>query len=526
MCNSHVEVAVGLSVRPSKAPSPSSRRSQQRSGEEENSQSSPSSPPSPERKIEFVNFWGSKSKKDDDDDDAGISVDPRKVPCVETLDLHDGPLPPGAYLQEGKEEWDAKSTCRIGLNVQLGNNRNGDCSKVGMEDMVQRLQKCIDAGFSTFQLQHQSRRGLELIKKLKHDTPIHVETHWSLRHQVPTAFTSSNPRQQQLETRQSIVALVEQTGGDALDSLQILYNPVSPYTLDVLNHLAELQQEGYIRSIGVRDMPPRRVTEMRKARLADVIDFQQQSGNLLLPPEECDSSLNLWMGNVLASHLLTTTIKDPLQMTRGQESVLNEWAVRWGAMENDSTICSDGGNDHDATSTTFHFSTMRLWNMYQDQVVETLQWVALKHRVSPMTVAIRWALDQGPDSVVQNENGRVDTLPGVVSSGIIDCPLDVEMFDDLPVEWRKVFRFALDPEDKEMLKECSAPTLADIQRTDELRTAKSSSSTKDLYANPDDALNDWERELLEYQRALDESNESFAQEEYPDIDISNQALWL
>jgi hypothetical protein len=314
--------------------------------------------------------------------------------------------------------------------------------------------------------------------------------------------------------------LIAQTRDHALDSLQLVCNPNSPYTLDVLNHLAEVQREGLIRSIGVKGMPLKSIRQARKAGLADVIDFQHQEGNLFLPPsgKQCDSKFNVWMDNALASSLLTASLQDPLQMTRAEEAILSEWAKRREAIAK--------GKDGDEEFFSAAFSTRQLWHMYQDEVSETLLWIALKHRVSPTAVAIRWALECGSDSILQDDTADSPLLPPVVSSAVIDCNLSVETFNGLPVEWRKVFRFELDEEDKESLQACSAPTLEEIERKEKLRKAKSSSSSEDVDANPDDALNDWERELLEHQKAMEENDDSFADEKYPGIDFSNKSLWL
>jgi hypothetical protein len=512
-CNNHAVIVVGLSMKPnSKSSAHPQRRQRRESPQDGEDTSKPASSPPPKHKIEFVNFWGSKVKTGDDME----SINPRKIPCVETLDLHDGPLPPGAYVMEGKSMYEPKATCRVALNVQI-NKKDPTNDR---QEMVRRLQKCIDAGFQTFQMQHQTRQGMELIAKMRQDTPSYIETHWSLRHKIPTSFHSRNPHRQQLETRESILNLIAQTRDHALDSLQLVCNPNSPYTLDVLNHLAEVQREGLIRSIGVKGMPLKSIRQARKAGLADVIDFQHQEGNLFLPPsgKQCDSKFNVWMDNALASSLLTASLQDPLQMTRAEEAILSEWAKRREAIAK--------GKDGDEEFFSAAFSTRQLWHMYQDEVSETLLWIALKHRVSPTAVAIRWALECGSDSILQDDTADSPLLPPVVSSAVIDCNLSVETFNGLPVEWRKVFRFELDEEDKESLQACSAPTLEEIERKEKLRKAKSSSSSEDVDANPDDALNDWERELLEHQKAMEENDDSFADEKYPGIDFSNKSLWL
>ena len=195
------------------------------------------------------------------------------------------------------------------------------------------------------------------------------------------------------------------------------------------------------------------------------------------------------------------------------QAVLKEWATRRESLQLEI--------DQEPSS----FSTKQLFSMYQEEVAETLQWIALKHRVTPTAVAIRWTLECGSNRIVADDDSEAALTP-VVSSALIDCDLTVDTFDGVPVEWRKVFRFQLDEEDKELLQECSAPSLQDIEKAEKMRNAKTQLSAEQVDANPEDALNDWERELLEYQRAMEDSDESFADEDYPEIDFSNKALWL
>jgi hypothetical protein len=509
------------------------------------------------------------------DETSSCLPDPRIIPYDETLDLHDGPLPPGAYITDGKPNFQAKPTCRISHNVQLSTTSDNNKSWKGvvdMNEMVRRLQSCADAGFQTFQLHRQDRYSFELIRQWRKNTPrFFVQSHWSLRMAVPTTFDATAVHQQQLQTRQSIMRLIQQSHAedDALDTLQLVYNPHSPYLLDTLDHLQELQRQGYIRSIGI-DVDGgrmksrhhhRMLSEVHAAGFDPLIDFYKQAGNLLLPPtkhdQNNDRSYHCWMNDALAGSLLTDVRNDkygtrPKNVRQyKEERILREWASRR------RTVNDQGHQNHDSTTTTPPpFSTRELQQLYHDDVMDILQWIALKHRVSVTAVALRWALESGShDDASWGSSKQVDTtihpsrqqglpLSPVISTAMVDFVLDYSEEEDewnssssssssspssSPshlLSWRKAFRFQLDGEDKELLLGCSAPSLDEMKRRQQQMWSDPS------HGNPEDALNDWERELLHYEREMNEKEEYSSptttnyEEEYPEIDFHNPKLWL
>jgi hypothetical protein len=459
----------------------------------------------PTQKIQFVNFWGTKLSQDPQD------IDPydRSIPCVETLDLKDGPLPPGAYVLDGKPTFEPKRTCRISLNLGFAQGTSANTL-----DMIRQLQTCVDAGFQTFEWHQQTAFNLNFIALMQQHTPSYVETHWSLRYQVPTSLAGSSVSAQQLQIRQSVVSLLRQSKmeGDTLDSLQLEYNHQSPYTLDTLDYLAELQREGLIRSIGLRGshIPKGLWQEIRAANMGHLIDFVKQPGNLLLPPQALDSEdfPHLWMEDALAGRLLTV-LNDPKQMSKSEERQLREWASRCLPV-----------NYADAASRSLA-STRESWQFYLEKAVDGLEWIALKYRVSPTAVALRWALERG-SAPVRDFGGKATKVSDLqtVSSAMINFALGSETFEDdaLRSEWRKVFRFELDEEDISVLQDIPASSWEErrSQETEE--------------GNPEDALNDWERELLDYERQMQETagyvNKNKKDSNHPEIDFNNKALWL
>jgi hypothetical protein len=308
------------------------------------------------------------------------------------------------------------------------------------------------------------------------------------------------------EVRQTVVQLIDQTTthnyDDAIDTLQLIYNPQSPYFLDTLDCLTDLQREGLVRSVGVHNVPIKKLREaVTTAGFHSLLDFQKLEGNLLLPPsnESYYPELNIWMADSLADNVLSINQRRSNNNFRrvestSQERILREWATR------------RHGDDES------FFSSRELWEMHQQEILEPLQWIALKHRVSVSAVALRWVLECGGDKLCYDDGHR-NHGKGIVSSAIVDCIIDTEDFGQ-NVEYRQTFRFALDEEDKEMLQRISAPTIGELNKQDR---------SVDEFDTELEGLNDWERELILYQKELAGEDEL---DDYPGIDFNNKALWL
>jgi len=441
----------------------------------------------PSKNIEFVNFWGSKVATNNNDDNE--TLDPRSIPFVPTLDVRDGPLPPGAYIMEGKSEFDAKTTCRIMMDVIAG---NGDIMD-DPDEVVRRLQSCIDAGFDSFQLHDQTPRSLGIIRRMNDHTPSYINRHWSVGMEVPQPSPDSDTvLTTKSDLRHIILNLIEQTGGDALDSLQIDCGNLptttsissNDATLEIFEHLVDLQREGWIRSIGLRDTESQKLRHEVKNYFGEHIDFEQGEGSLLVPPtlglcipksssNNNDNGNNIRMSNALAGGLLTnlysndwrrtkkTIISSPSRsqplLTNANMDVLKEWSKR-----------------REATPAS-------LWQQYQEDVVGQLNWIASKHDVSVSAVALRWALECGSGANEDAATREGPTVSSALAGLTIDDPKKavIRKLEDL----RQVFRFRLDEEDKEILF-----VIAAIEEDNEIETV-------------DD-------------------------DEYPDIDFNNRLFWL
>jgi len=395
-----------------------------------------------QKKIEFADFWGSKLTSYDATE-TGESTDRRHVPFVPTLDLRDGPLPVGAYIMEGKSEFDAKTTCRISLDVNERNFGKAD----DPDAVVRYLQTCLDAGFDTFQLHDQTSRSLDIIRRMNENTPTYVNTHWSVSLKIKSRT--------KLDLRQAVLNIIEQTGSDALDSLKIDFGRLDStqstalgnIVLDEFDYLVDLQREGWIRSFGIQNFEEQKVRHEVMTYFGEYIDFEERSGSLLSPPilpDYFSTISNVRLANALGDGLLTDlfsktrrqrTFTDPQpELTTKKAQLLNVWAKR---------------HKRNPQSTS---NTDSLWDQYQEHVVGQLIWIAMKYDVPISAVALRWALECGCNAM--NTNGEVP----IVSSAIADIVFEDEN-DDIAqqlTDVRQIFRFQLDEEDRHILSQISA----------------------------------------------------------------------
>ena len=429
----------------------------------------------PQNKIKFVDFWGSKIDSNDENE----TTDPRRVPFVPTLDIRDGPLPPRAYIMEGKPEFDAKTTCRISIDVKTSSAMNDP------DTVVRRLQDCLDAGFDTFQLHDQTSKSLDIIRRMNEDTPPSINKHWSIGLKIQSILPDPNVLSSKLDLRQTVLDLIEETGSDALDSLKVdcgilhTTNSIasSDIALEIFEHIVDLQREGWIRSIGVRNMESQKFRRDVMTYFGDCTDFEEREGSLLLPPfssGRCDSKNNVRMANALAGGLLTDVYSNDRR--RGKTS--NHSSSRpQPLLTNDSMdLLKEWAKRHERQQTPA--STLEsVWKQYQEHVVGQLNWIAMKHDVSMSAVALRWALECGSTAALENTNGEGP----IVSSALAEIAFEDEPNGDVAqkmVELRQVFRFELEKEDRDILFELSA------------------------------------------------SQQDENEEEYPDIDFDNPILWL
>ncbi|KAL3939644.1 MAG: hypothetical protein SGBAC_005670 [Bacillariaceae sp.] len=248
-----------------------------------------------EARVEYKDFWGSAISAIEDSQGA---------PCVPTLDPFWGTLPKAAYQCEADEIWDPKPTCRIALDLAPILTKNNDPASPHAIEMVQHY---LESGFQTF---HGATP--QFIEKFHSQTPTNIigkdSIHWVLHYKVPTKIQSMH------SVRHDILDnLLEPMSActDAIDTLVVQYNPKSPYHMDVMYVLNELQEEGFIRSIGLQNFPPKLV--LKASEYGFPVSLIKQPGNLLLPPDAKNlvpPIENQWITNPFVDGLLLDEIND------------------------------------------------------------------------------------------------------------------------------------------------------------------------------------------------------------------------
>jgi aryl-alcohol dehydrogenase-like predicted oxidoreductase len=489
----------------------------------------PSTQDNPQQKPTYSNFWYSVVPKEED-----VSVD--RVPCVRDLDK-EGPLPAGAYLPHSDPESSPQPICRLTIAVDLtyGLDKKAGDSDMEPSKVVASMQKFLDAGMASFQLKtsSSSRRGStntgapsglqewgeeEIFGRLRRETPAFALRNCHLVVPLhipgPDAVGTVTPS----SIRQTVLSSLARTGGDSIDTVQLLPNPYSPYALDVLDCLQDLKREGYVRSVAGKSLDWRLIREAH--RCAFTIDSNQVDGNLLDPidfdnPEQrlaCeDLGTKLLVAGPLAGGLLSgrhyvesqegrrrrrrgsrqlspsqemeeararrnRPLFNPSE-SRHLETTLVQWGERHGQQDSDDLLSAGR------------------WKLFQSKVLQTMHEIAQKHEVSVSTVALRWTL--------QTQH---------VAATVVSCRLlsseDVnpQVLRDRPKQLRQVFQLHLDDEDMERLWEVSgrlAPEPYDGDRDDE----------EELYMK-----------MMESKKGLFLPPSNRRQQKSPDQ--SNRALWL
>jgi aryl-alcohol dehydrogenase-like predicted oxidoreductase len=79
--------------------------------------------------------------------------------------------------------------------------------------------------------------------------------------------------------RNTVLASLGRTGGDCIDTIQLLPNPQSPYALDVLDCVQDMKREGFVLSVAGKYLDWRLVKEAHQCGFS--IDSNQVDCNLL-----------------------------------------------------------------------------------------------------------------------------------------------------------------------------------------------------------------------------------------------------
>lgn len=406
----------------------------------------------PSVSVEESNFWRHVPKRQRPRED-------EVIPCESNLDA-DGPLPFGAYRTYGNPAYDPSRTCllTVGLDftadhrrrrIKKGPNKRRKQSAVesmvegfNVNAAVRNVQQLIDAGFTSFQVADdptstssvalQEWADESVFCTLRKQTPLTVLRNCNFSTKIAMPAKDSTPFRSGGGIREAVGASLRRTGADCIDTVQVPYCKDSPYHLDVLNVLFEMQEEGFIRSVSGLGFPPSILSEAEACNFH--LDTNQIRSNLLDPQTYLDysricSDMNIKMlcGSPLAGGLLTEKYlqcerrPNPMLSSeseiRNTEQVLPVWARRKGNG-------SDGSKDK--------------WEHFHDKVLKTIGDIAYKYQVSAASVALRWSL-------------HLDNLGSVVVGSRVGMDDEDERPFTRPRALRKVFTFELDDGDMQRL---------------------------------------------------------------------------
>ena len=267
--------------------------------------------------------------------------------------------------------------------------------------------------------------------------------------------------------------------------------------------MSDLQRDGYLRSIAAKNLSWNVYQSIRDCDFE--LDSIQMKGNvlqrpLLWPPSK--ETIPIWMSGTLCGGLLTNRHVGQVLPPPSWDFTLLEWnhwrttVQQWGLANNIQSTSQR--NDQPAA-----VNQLWLWRRYQDDILETLNWIALKHRVSIASVAIRWAL-QWKQEVITS---------AVITSRLRDDPKTGKTFDR-QIRFREVFRFELDEEDMSQLSALAIPPPLPKRRSDpHSGVERKYLTSKELEA---------QEEEEEYQR-IQKGEEN---QDFEPIDFSNRSLWL
>ena len=434
------------------------------------------------------------------------------------------------------------------------NNNNNNYKDDTDDTWISQLHDCIDSGFTSFMFKNDyssssSSAGpgniLNKIGRFQKRTPSYIDTHWTIP--LSTLPLSITPK----SIRRQITSMLQQTHSEIIDTLLVDYqtlfdssnnvdddNPTGDYHLDVLDILRELQREGYIRSIAVSGMSRQQRLQQIQNGFGSCVQLQHQSGNLLHPPSSSSSNTNThyreeeqeeqriptWWTNPYSEGVLLlkslTDRQNPPSLTSKQIQIIEEWVdgrrPRRGGKKNDS-----GSDNAD--------------RYFEETVLEPLQYMALKYQVSPKSVVLRstmeLAFQQNPKTsliVPFSLSSSANTCDSVYHQDNPNIVTTSEQIRDL----RNVFTFSLseDEEDIEQMKEITKPLSKRNTQQKNRNNREYLIDTIPLDMLEEFGTKEIPMELLrEFHSSLNpEENDDDEEEEkeYPEIDFSNQSLWL
>lgn len=416
----------------------------------------------PEKSLES-NFWFS----------VPLQQEETPLPNMPYLDS-DGDLPPNAYqvLSSSNQknfEFDKKPTCLITVSVGL------DCKNIGSnlyqladsDSIVQGMQKLIDSGITSFQIEKNGGSSMQfwgesnIYKTLKQMMPTSVldNCNLSTRVNIPSQPTWMNDSKKVRnvedmkndigpgygygrgeEVRRAISGSLIRMETDCLDSVQVVYRNDSPYCLETLNTLYELQEEGKIRSITGLNFPP---SIMQKAQENGfTLDANQAVCNIIDQrsitdyPANSDTNAKMLYSSTLLGGILT----DPFFFQAGKEPDLITLSPN--QRQSLSTVRSWGKSVKSR-------ERVHSWTLFHKYILSTLHELSLEYEVSMSSIAVRYIMQKSTETGIETS-----TLGSLIIGSRVG--FSEEWMENRPNQLREIFRFELADEHMERLDEVSS----------------------------------------------------------------------
>lgn len=299
--------------------------------------------------------------------------------------------------------------------------------------------------------------------------------------------------------------------------------------MDTLYVLNELQEEGFIRSIGLEDFPQNMVAKA-VVECGFYVSLVQQPGSLLIPPdsEKLISPIEYqWITNPLLDDLLLHGQSDDEEMdarkkkrkrtsnpnervkasSKKQQKQWDATLEKWAKLQRMVTKDEAGKEVVDSAKVEEAFET---------KVMNVLQEMAWRYGVPLKSLILRWTMELKATSSVSLPIPKGDywnDMDFAESASNSRWKVHIQ-------EMRKAFTFRLEEEDKAVLKEISKrpETEQDLGMMMDLLELEEFLVQQGLPAREIEAL------LMQEEKRQTASSRTVT--DYPKIDFANPKLWL
>jgi diketogulonate reductase-like aldo/keto reductase len=403
-----------------------------------------------------------------------VMTEDEVMPLQQNMDT-EGPLPFGSYRTLGNHKFDSKpvSLLSIGLNFWNHPVLSTNNPDVDIDVAVRHAHKLIDSGFTTFNTNIPKRvmgstystKSLQdkwiernIFANLVRDTPPSVlgKVNLGTRIRVPSlredeSFSPSKVRQ---IIGESIIDIYSETKG-CLDSVELDVSStrnnnnddISPYTLDILDVLTEMQREGLIRSISGNDFSKNSLHKIQSSGFD--LDSIRIPCNVLDPTKYANhggEKTKLILNSPLAGGILTDKFYDLENRNRDKTGIPRlDLLTKSELHQLNSSIYRVWRLNYQKKNGV-QISKSQAWRLVESSVIGTLHQIAVKHNADLASVAIRWAM-------------QMDKIGSVSVGSSLNALDDNDSPFSRPRSLRKAFTFHLDEEDMSLLQEITGGPL-------------------------------------------------------------------